>query len=27
VQDMDLWAVQNLTLHQALTSGVCARAA
>ena len=27
VQDMDLRAVHNLTLHKALTSGVCARAA
>ena len=27
VHDMELQAVQNLTLHKALTSGVCARAA
>jgi hypothetical protein len=27
VQDTDLRAVRNLTLHKALTSGVCARAA
>jgi hypothetical protein len=27
VQDMDLSAVRNLTLHKALTTGLCARAA
>ena len=27
VQDTDLWAVHNLTLDKALTSGMCARAA